>query len=110
MTKGNPIAVLALALLMLGRAAVAQDEDTNASVAERPDRGDRIERRLDRQGDSVDRHMDRAARRAGEAGRDRVSRRLDRQGDRIDRRMDRRGHQIDRRMDRRDARRDRAAI
>lgn len=47
-----------------------------------PDRGDRIERRLDRRGD-------------------RSEDRLDRRGDRIDQRLDRRGDRIDRRTDRR---------
>jgi hypothetical protein len=101
MRKGNLIAACTLAAALSTGAASSQDTTDETAGAERPDRGDRIERRLDRQGDVIDRRLDRAARRAHQNGNDRAARRFDRRGDGIDRRFDRRGRQIDRQIDRR---------
>jgi len=101
MGKGTLIAASALILAVLGGSALAQEADANGYAPGRPDRGDRIERRLDRAGDIVDRRLDRAARRAHDRDQDRLARHLDRRGDVIDRQLDRRGQQIDRRLDRR---------
>jgi hypothetical protein len=113
MRKGNLIAACTLALTVIAGPALAQGAAGDSAAveqrAERPDRGDRVERRLDRRGDVVDRRLDRAARRAHDADRDRLARGLDRRGDGIDRRMDRRGRQRDRQIDRRtDRRQDRS--
>lgn len=97
MRKGSLIVAIVVAACLSG---VARAQDT-AAGAERPDRGDRVERRLDRQGDAVNRRLDRVARRAHAADRDHVARRLNRVGNRVDWRLDRRGRQVNRRIDRR---------
>ena len=99
MRKGNLVATGFVALSVFCGSAFAQEDSADAT--EGPDRGDRVERRLDRQGDVIDRRLDRASQHAGEQGHDRAARRLDRTGDRVDRHLDRRGRQIDRRIDRR---------
>jgi hypothetical protein len=55
MRNGSLIAALVVAFDLSGP-ALAQDAE---SAAERPERGDRVERRLDRQGDVIDRRLDR---------------------------------------------------
>ena len=104
MRKGVHFAASGVVLAILSGSAFAQDSSPGRPSVDRPDRGDRIERRFDRRGDAVDRRLDRVARRAHDADRDAVARHLNRVGDRIDRRLDRQGRQLDRRFDRRDRR------
>ena len=104
MRKENLIVTCALALAIASGSALAQDAESDEQYTQRHDRGDRIERRLDRSGDTADRRLDRAARRARDAGHDRVAPRLDRRGGAINRHLDRKGRQIDRRRDRRQGR------
>ena len=85
MRKENLIVACALALTIASGSALAQDAESGELNTQRHDRGDRIERRLDRSGDMAERRLDRAARRARD-----INRRLDRKGRQIDRRRDRR--------------------
>jgi hypothetical protein len=64
-----------------------------AATSARPRNGDRIDKRLDRRGDRIDERLDNRG--------DRIDDRLDNRGDRIDRRLDNRGDRIDRRLDHR---------
>jgi hypothetical protein len=105
MRKGSLIAACTLAIAVLSGPVLAQDAPSDEAAVQRPDRGDRIERRLDRRGDVVDRKLDRKARRADANGHERRAHHLERKGDRVDRKLDRRGRQIDRRVDRRTDRR-----
>ena len=85
-------ASLAVTAMLLTGAAQAHD---------RPDRGDRVEQRLDRKGDRINHRLDHRAVHAAAHGHYRAAWHLDRKGNRIDRRLDRKGHRYDRRWDRR---------
>ena len=101
MKHGMSISGTVLMLALLAGPVLAQPTADAEPGIERPDRGDRVERRLDRQGDAVDHRLDRASRRAAANDRERAARRLDRRGDVVDRHLDRRGDRADRRIDRR---------
>ena len=94
--KTSNLSVMALAGFLLVAAP---------AVAGPAQRGDRIERHLDRKGDRINRHLDRASAHAAANGHPAAARHLDRKGNRIDRHLDRKGARIDRRLDRRADRR-----
>lgn len=85
--------LMALSLLLAGLAGTG-----NALAA---DRGDRVERRLDRRGDRIEARYDHRAAVAAAHGHPARAAHLERKGDRIDRRLDRAGNRFDRRWDRR---------
>jgi hypothetical protein len=93
--------------LVAASAAFADDSAASTPGATKPTpgqiqrRGERAERRLNKNGDRIETRMDAKADKARAAGNDEKADKLEKKGERIDNRLDRKGERIEQRHEHR---------
>lgn len=98
--KSKNLTLLTAAFFLASSASIASADKGDKIERHLDRKGDRIERHLDRKGDRIENRFDNKADHARVAGKYGLANRLERKGNIADNRLDRHGKRIDRSLDR----------